>query len=599
MRWDLEGLFPGGSRGEAFVAFLDALEGKIAWAREAFDAPLPEPGEERAGALWTRFDQLGMLFGHLREAGAFVSCLTAQDVHDEAAKRHGARLSRLSAEVGKLSLALDAALAEADAATWQALLRRAEGAMLREVLEERRMLARKRMPEPLEKLQADLAVDGYHGWGEMYHAFVGTLSVEVARRPGEAPERLSVGQAANLLVHPERAVREAAFSAYEATWKGASPLGAEILNHLAGYRLTLYRHRGYADVLEEPLLLNRMTRETLEAMWDAVVRKRTPLVRYLEAKAKRLGLSRLAWFDVDAPLPARKATIPFDEGAAIIVEQFRRFSEELAELAEQAFRERWIEVEDRPGKRPGGFCTSFPLKRQSRIFMTYAGTPDNVSTLAHELGHAYHQRVVDDLPFHLQRYAMNVAETASTFAEAIVTDALIEQATGAERLALLDDRLSRAVAFLMNIHARFLFETRFYAERAKRRLSPDELDALMLEAQKEAYEDALAVYHPPFWLSKLHFYLTSVPFYNFPYTFGYLFSTALYAEARAEGPSFHRRYRALLRDTGRLPVERLAREHLGVDLTRPEFWERAVEAAVADVEAFVREADVLPAEGER
>lgn len=160
--------------------------------------------------------------------------------------------------------------------------------------------------------------------------------------------------------------------------------------------------------------------------------------------------------------------------------------------------------------------------------MTYSGTPGNVSTLAHELGHAYHARLVQELPPLAQEYAMNVAETASTFAEAIVSDALLSRAdSDAEKLALLDERLTRAVAFCMNIRARFLFETRFYARRASGMLEAAELGELMTEAQREAFGDALGSWHPHFWASKLHFYLTDVPFYNFPYTFGYLFSTGL------------------------------------------------------------------------
>ena len=261
----------------------------------------------------------------------------------------------------------------------------------------------------------------------------------------------------------------------------------------------------------------------------------------------------------------------------------------MAGLAERAFAERWIEVEDRAGKRPGGFCTDFPINRQTRIFMTYSGTMDNVSTLAHELGHAYHSSLVDGLAPFAQDYAMNVAETASTFAEAIVSDALLRKADGAaEKLALLNVRLESAVAFCMNIRARFLFETRFYEKRKEGMLEAEQIKQLMIEAQKEAYGDSLESWHPTFWASKLHFYITDVPFYNFPYSFGYLFSTGILAAAEKEGPSFNERYDALLKDTAVMTVEDLARKHLGVDLTKPDFWEAAVAKAVSDVELFAK-----------
>lgn len=221
--------------------------------------------------------------------------------------------------------------------------------------------------------------------------------------------------------------------------------------------------------------------------------------------------------------------------------------------------------------------------------MTYAGTASNVSTLAHELGHGYHQHVVNDLPALAQEYAMNVAETASTFAEMIVSDAAVKAAsTEEERLTLLEDKIQRSVAFYMNIHARFLFETAFYEERRKGLVSTERLNELMLSAQKTAFREALDQYHPYFWASKLHFYITEVPFYNFPYTFGYMFSTGLYAEALRRGAAFEDQYVALLRDTGRMTVEELAHKHLGVDLRKPDFWQQAMDLSVADVQEFLR-----------
>jgi oligoendopeptidase F len=184
---------------------------------------------------------------------------------------------------------------------------------------------------------------------------------------------------------------------------------------------------------------------------------------------------------------------------------------------------------------------------------------------------------------------MNVAETASTFAEMIVANAALRQTnTKEQKLVLLEDKLQRSVAFYMNIHARFLFETRFYEERKKGTVPADRLNELMVEAQKEAYCDALGDYAPYFWASKLHFYITSVPFYNFPYTFGYLFSLGIYARAIKEGAKFEEKYIALLKDTASMTVEDLAEKHLDVDLTKREFWEDAIELSIKDAEEFIR-----------
>jgi oligoendopeptidase F len=195
---------------------------------------------------------------------------------------------------------------------------------------------------------------------------------------------------------------------------------------------------------------------------------------------------------------------------------------------------------------------------------------------------------MDELPELNQNYAMNVAETASTLAELIVSDALVEAAPSEqEKLALLEDKIQRSVAFFMNIHARFLFETRFYEQRKSGIVGAKQLCELMAEAQKEAYCGVLAEMHPHFWASKLHFYITDVPFYNFPYTFGYMFSSGIYAHAQKSGGNFAKEYDELLRDTGRMTVEDLASKHLGSDLTKPDFWRGAAELAVKDIELFL------------
>ncbi len=209
---------------------------------------------------------------------------------------------------------------------------------------------------------------------------------------------------------------------------------------------------------KEPLALNRMSRQTLQVMWDVISRNKPVFADYMNKKAKLLGKEKLDWNDVEAPVGESGGTISYAEGAQLIYDQFKRFSPKMADFAQRAFEDRWIEAEDRPGKRPGGFCTSFPVKGETRIFMTYSGTASNVSTLAHELGHGYHQHVMTDMPALAQQYAMNVAETASTFAEMIVSDAVVKAAANPmQKLNLLDDKISRSIVFYMNIHARFIF----------------------------------------------------------------------------------------------------------------------------------------------
>jgi pepF/M3 family oligoendopeptidase len=351
--------------------------------------------------------------------------------------------------------------------------------------------------------------------------------------------------------------------------------------------LALYRHRGWNDILAEPLWANRLTAASLETMWSVVDRKSAKLLDYLSAKAALLGCGQLDWFDLHAPVGTDGRTFTYAEAADFTVDTLRRFNPGIADFARMAIDHRWVEAENRPGKRAGGFCTGFPLSRQSRIFMTFSGSLNSLMTLAHELGHAYHSWVIRDLPAGARRYTMSVAETASTFNETVVRNAVYAAAaTAAERLSILAARLDDAVTFLMDIRSRFDFENAFFARRRAGSLGVTDLNTLMEQAQKTAFKNGLGRYHPLFWASKLHFYITSAPFYNFPYTVGFLFSNGVYAMAEAEGPAFKNRYIALLRDTGRMTTEDLARTHLGVDLTRPDFWESVIDRILADVDEF-------------
>ncbi|GIP40794.1 oligoendopeptidase [Paenibacillus sp. J31TS4] len=584
--WDLDSLFPGGSESPQFARFLDDISARLeTFRQELAGAGKPVTAEE-AESLSGLVETLQHLMGDLMQADSFTACLAAENQDDKRAVQLGGKVKSLNAEFHSALTRFDSLLLAIPDRVWEGLLHQERWRPVAFALNERRMDGKEKLPPEQEALVSALAVDGYHGWGELYDTTVSQVRIPHETKDGVV--LLSAGQASNKLHSPDRAERSALFDSWEASWENYEDFCADALNHLGGFRLQLYKQRGWDSVLKEPLSINRMSAKTLNVMWEVIDRNKDVFVRYMNRKAELLGVERLAWHDVEAPIGSADLTFTYDEGAKIIVQQFRRFSPKMADFAEMAFEKGWIEAEDRPGKRPGGFCTSFPVSEETRIFMTYGGTADNVSTLAHELGHGFHQHVMTDLPVLSQNYAMNVAETASTFAEMVVSDAAVRQAEDAsQKLALLDDKIQRSIAFFMNIHARFLFETRFYEERKKGIVGADQLSELMVEAQREAYRDALSEYHPHFWASKLHFYITDVPFYNFPYTFGYLFSAGIYAFAEKEGSGFEDRYIALLRDTGRMTVEELALKHLGVNLEQPEFWQQAVDLAVRDVEQFI------------
>ena len=584
--WNLDVFFKGGSDSSELQDHLIQTEDQIKQFEAKVNNWTPINSLEDSNYLQELLADLEGAAKKLIQAGAFIGCLLAQNTEDKQAYSLDAKITSLNATFQTALGSLDNLLTSIDDGVWQQLVSAEPLKELAFVLTESREKAKEKLSKEEEALISALEVDGYHSWGQLYDLIVSKIKVSFNEQGEE--KQLSVGQAFNKFSSPDREVRSAVFKNWEKSWEEQADFLAKTLNHLSGFRLNVYKKRGWEEVLKESLSINRMKKETLETMWAVISENKQKLISYLERKAKLSGLEKLSWFDLDAPYGKTETKVSYQEGAEFIERNFAIFGEKMAAFTENAFEEQWIEAEDRPGKAPGGFCTDLPESEQSRIFMTYSGTPSNVSTLAHELGHAFHSFAMRDIPFLNCNYAMNVAETASTFAEMIVADASVKNAKDEEeKLALLDDKIQRTVALLMNIHARFLFETRFYEERKQGTVSVEKLNKLMLEAQKEAYCDTLEEYHPLFWASKLHFFITGVPFYNFPYTFGYLFSLGIYAEALEEGKGYEEKYIALLRDTASMTVEELARKHLQVDLTQKEFWEKAVRICLDDIDEFL------------
>ena len=591
--WDLDSIFQGGSRSTDFLDFLNEL----AMAPERLRLEVERLTLEDTPENLDRWDAVlqmrDEMENRLMQARAFVGCLMSQNVDDTEAKLLSGRVQRMVAAFEGVELLLKDRIRFLPEPVWQRLLADPRFRPISFQLQELRDEVAELLPTDQETLIVDLSVDGFRAWERLYHTIVGRIAVpwNFNGAPWEAngrTERLSVGQAYNRFAHPNPLVRAKHFENWTAAWQGEAELCAAALNHLGGFRLSVYQHRGWDSVLARALKANRMSEATLNAMWEAVDSAKDSLVAFLQRRSRLLGQDAIHWYDEQAPLFRADRSISYAEAANFVIEQFSSFSGQMAELARLALESRWVESEDRPGKSPGGYCTRFPLSRQSRIFMTFGGNSWGVSTLAHELGHAFHNHVQWDLPPMARGFTMSTAETASTFAELVVGRAAISRATSREeKLELLDESLRNAVAMFMNIHARFLFERNFYEARRKGLLSVDQLNEMMLEAQKEAFRGALATYHPQFWASKGHFYGAGTPFYNFPYTFGFLFSAGIFARSMDEGPGFEDKYVELLRDTGRMTTEELARRHLQADLTRPDFWKDAVDLVMAGAPDFM------------
>ncbi|PIC88088.1 oligoendopeptidase [Sporosarcina sp. P20a] len=594
--WDLESIFTGGTNSEEVQTKLSAVKEDIELYTDQLNAWNSDPAND-ASTLHELLKKQEVMGKGLGQVGTFINMWRDAFMDDPYASVVKGQVMELSSEIQQLSTIFTKKLVAISDENWNTLLEDDSLRVISFSLNEIREEGKRLVSEAEEKLIAKLNKDGLAAWSDLYNTVGSTMTVPFTDKEDNTTD-LSIGQAMNkMYADPEPEVRAALFENWEKTWSTNGPIFADILNHLAGYRLTLQEVHGRKGHLEEPLEYNRMSKDTLTAMWSAVDAQKQTFIDYLGQKADLFGMVQLGWQDVAAPVAVgetKPTRFTYDEACDFIIENFASFGPKLTEFTKHALENRWVEAEDRANKRPGGYCTSLPEFEESRIFMTFTGSPSDTSTLAHELGHAFHSHVMKDLPTLNRSYAMNVAETASTFAETIIADATVKNAASdEEKISLLANKLEGATAMFLNIRARFLFEDNFYTERAKGIVSETRLNELMVEAQKEAFGDSLSSYHPHFWAAKLHFFIDSVPFYNFPYTFGYLFSLGIYAEYLKQPEGFEEKYIALLRDTGSMKVEDLAKKHLDVDITKEDFWAAGISLVAKDVEEFVELRDIV------
>ncbi|MFZ3580235.1 M3 family oligoendopeptidase [Virgibacillus sp. DJP39] len=584
--WDLDTLFPGGSESDQLHKHIEELVGKVNEFKSkaaCFQTPQDVDDSIKVAEL---IEYISVIRTHLSEANSFITCLLAQNPKDQRAASLQGKAGSISSSFESVVHKTQKILINIEKDLWEALLDTDELRNYKFILNEWREKGRLQLPENEENLVSDLMVDGYHAWGQFYNALVSDIKVYVPIN-GKVNE-LSVGQAINLRSHSNEEVRKESHKALEDVWTQKEELFAKILNHVAGFRLQVYKNKGIENVLKEPLLDNHMKEETLNAMWRAVDKYKQPFINYLNKKAEMLGETKLNSYNFWAPITESKQQMNYKEAVDFVTEHIGRFGPEIEQFTTQAFEKGWIESENRPNKSAVAFCAGFPLTGESRVFMTYGGTIKDVLTLAHELGHAFHNHAMKSVEGLNKQYPLSIAETASTFSEMLMLDAAIEKArSNEERLFLLDEKLKRSVMNFMNIHSRFLFEKNFYQERKEGNISSSRLNELMREAINEGYKGSIATIPIHSWIWTPHYYITKSPFYNFPYTFGYLFSLSIYAKAKEEGKEFEPEYLALLRDSGSMTVEDLVMKHLGDDIRSEAFWEKGLKLCIKDAEEFI------------
>jgi oligoendopeptidase F len=582
--WDLSTWFSG-LDSPKFAAAHEALGAGITRLAALYDrhdvrattdgATRPLDGAAEA-AVDEVFRETNALLDGLNVVDAYVYSFVSTDARNDLASGLDSQLRSMQVPLAPLRGRLDAWLASFGASALLAastaaadhahLVRRAETG------------AAHQMTEAEEALAAQLDVTGGSAWTQLHGEVSSRLTAAVDG------QELPVTAVRNLAFDADPGVRRRAYDAELAAWDTVAVTLAACMNGVKGQTRTLNERRGWEDALAPVLHGNAVERPVLDAMQRAAVASFPDFRRYLGAKAHLLGHEgdALPWWDLFAPVgdPAT-SVVSWDEAASMVADAFGSFGPALRSLAERAVADRWIDV----GPRGGAFCMSVDGD-ESRVLLNFGGTIDGVSTLAHELGHAYHNTQLADRTVLQRRTPMALAETASIFCETLLFQHLLADADPDRRLVLLETDLQGACQVVVDIHSRFLFESAVFERCGNRSLPVAELRELMVWAQGETYGDGLVAgaLHRDMWAVKPHYYGSS--FYNWPYTFGLLFGVGLYARYREDRERFLVGYDDLLSATGLASAAELA-ARFDIDITDEGFWTASLDVLRRRIDEFV------------
>ena len=432
-----------------------------------------------------------------------------------------------------------------------------------------------------EAVAAKFELSGGNAWADMHQYLTSTVPVSYQ---GKTTNLSSIR---NLAYDPDPKVRKEAYEAELACYDRIKDPVAYALNSLKLETISDCQLRGYDSPLDRTLKNADMSRKTLDAMLSAMDEYLPKFWHYLQVKGKLLGHENgLPWYDLFAPIGKSSTRFTAESTRDYLVSLFAEFDEEESQMIARAFDNAWIDFYPRDGKAGGAFCAGVESLGESRILTNFDGMFTDVVTLAHELGHAFHNHNIrDQRPLNMD-YSMPVAETASTFNECVVMASAINKAADREeKLALIESQLQDATQIICDIYSRYRFETMVFEHREEQFMNAETLSEFMLEAQKQCYGDGLdpQVLHPYMWICKGHYYGST--FYNFPYAFGGLFARGLYALYAKEGPAFVPKYKKMLKTTTVATAEDTAKV-VGIDLSDKDFWRSALQTIADQIDLF-------------
>ncbi len=568
--WSLETIYPG-IESDEFNADLAAL------------APL---AKEVEGLLEGDLIELLDKYQLMLETGitlmAYTYALHTVNTGDEKALRGVSRVEEALLELQRIHVAFVKTMGKRQAEVAPLIAEGGELHQYKFVLEEIIENERHTMSDAEEALAADLSRSGSDAFSRLQQAISSQATNELN---GEKKTTIELRA---LAFDADRKVRQAAFEKELEVFKEHATSFAYALNGVKGTTISLNKRRGYASPLAESLKQARISEEILNLLIGTIEENLPHFRRYLKAKAHALGIEKLAFYDLFAPLGGEGKKYTFEEGRAIIVDLFTKFHPPMGEFADQAYAKNWIDSEPREGKVGGAYCTSFPLRKETRILANWDGSYNSVRTVAHEMGHSYHDYVTSELPILLNQYPMTLAETASIFSELLIFEGALEGSSDQERIPLIEDFLQDATQTCVDILSRFYFEKEFFERRAEGDLTPSQINAIMLDAQKRSYGDGLdpEALHPYMWAVKGHYYRSSLSFYNFPYAFGLLFGLGVYQKGKGES-DFAQRYDELLHYSAQNSAEEVAAS-ASLDITKKEFWQGSMAIVKQYVDEFCR-----------
>ncbi|MDQ3704889.1 MAG: M3 family oligoendopeptidase [Chloroflexota bacterium] len=585
--WDMTVVYPSLDSPE-FEQGFSVLTGSIEELARLFDERKIEKSEpapldnETVSAFEAVVNRLNEVYKDTMTLGAYIRGFTTTNSRDNLAQAKLSELQNATVVLSKLSTRLTAWIGSLDV---EELISRSQVAadhtyMLRKAKEQSRHL----MSPAEEELAAELNPSAGTAWSKLHGNVTSQLAVQVELN-GER-QTLPMPSVRNLAFAEDREARRQGYEAEVEAWKTVQVPLAQALNSIKGEVNTLTKRRGWGSALDEAIFNANIDRQTLDAMMQAAHESFPEFRRYLKAKARALGLEKLTWYDMFAPLGKGNRVWEYQDAADFIVEQFGTYSEKMSKFARRAFDENWIDAEPRSGKRDGAFCM-WLRGEESRILSNYKPAYGGMSTLAHELGHGYHNLVKAHRTMLQKTTPMTLAETASIFCETIVRNAALKHADADEQLSILEASLQDSTQVVVDITSRFLFESRVFEMRKQRELSVDEFCDLMLQAQRETYGDGLDenTLHPYMWAVKGHYYSTGLSFYNFPYMFGLLFGLGLYAQFQQDADTFRTGYDDLLSSTGMDDAATLA-ARFGIDIRTPDFWRSSLAIIREDIDRF-------------